>query len=104
MPAKRGSHKSQFFVSFTGEGIQNSTCTHSIPHGKITWWCGVGDSCPYSCNEGYLDHEKVSWVRCNSAGKWEDDWFSSGVTEDELCTRKILKSYVGYSTYVGLFI
>ena len=71
------------FVYFSDRAENH--CSHEIPHGHITWSCGITSNsiCEYSCDEGYQKHRNISRVTCS--GTWTA--FSSGslLEADELC-------------------
>ncbi|KAK3578677.1 hypothetical protein CHS0354_002980 [Potamilus streckersoni] len=48
-----------------------SACNMQIPHGEINWWCAtIGQTCTYSCHEGYKQSDTVSFLKCSTSGQW----------------------------------
>ncbi|KAL3853783.1 hypothetical protein ACJMK2_017296 [Sinanodonta woodiana] len=80
-----------------------TSCDTQIPHGEMTWWCRmVGQPCPYSCHEGYKDHDTVSWLKCSTSGHWvpwfPDRLYSANFTVEDLCTPKTCTTVISKGT------
>ncbi|KAK3578672.1 hypothetical protein CHS0354_002977 [Potamilus streckersoni] len=69
----------------------------------MTGWCKtVGQPCPYSCHEGYKEHDLVSWLKCSTSGQWvpwlQSHFYDANFSVEDLCTPKPCPTTVSKGT------